>query len=72
MIEEPAPSLTPSCEEALEVWGMMGGEWRPEALGAACVLAQPTVYAGLVERLLIIRSAVADLRERRREDRSRQ
>lgn len=41
------------------------GEWRPEAFAPACALAQVERFDGLLERVIIIRGLVAELREQR-------
>ena len=63
-IDEPCPALTPACEEALEVWGLIG-EWRVESIAPACEYAGVTRFDGLVDRLIMIRGLLDELRSRR-------
>jgi hypothetical protein len=67
-ISEPCQALPVACEVALDVWSLMGGEWRPEAVAPAVALAQVDRFDGLIERLVMIRGLVAELREARRAD----
>lgn len=43
------------------------GEWRVEAIGPACQYAGITRFDGLVDRLIMIRGLLDELRNRRLE-----
>jgi hypothetical protein len=46
------------------VWGLVG-EWRIESIAPACQYAGVTHFDGLLDRLIIIRGLLDDLRSRR-------
>lgn len=65
-----APELDEAADEALTVWSVMGG-WFPERLPVVLALLGVTRVDGLLDRLLAIRSEIAEQeRERRRDERS--
>jgi hypothetical protein len=48
------------------VWGLIG-EWRVESIAPACQYAGVTRFDGLIDRLIMIRGLLDELRSRRLE-----
>lgn len=62
-----APDLSESCDEALTVWSVMGG-WFPERLPVVLALLGVKRVDGLLDRLLAIRTEIAEQEKVRRDE----